>query len=131
MGWEIGFDSNWNRDIGYGVPATCDEPGCDALINRGLSYVCGGEPYGGESGCGLHFCAAHLLYEFTVEDDVSSAPQRCSRCCRGEPPCEPTPDVRLWNEHKLTHESWAQWRSENVDEVERLRVLVSQERRFR
>lgn len=23
MGWSIGFDSNWNRDVGYGVPATC------------------------------------------------------------------------------------------------------------
>ena len=26
MGWSIGFDSKWNRDIGYGVPATCDYP---------------------------------------------------------------------------------------------------------
>lgn len=62
MGWSIGYDSKWKRDIGYGVPASCDYPGCDAEIDRGLSYVCGGEPYGGEVGCGLYFCAAHLLY---------------------------------------------------------------------
>lgn len=28
MSWVIGFDSNWNRDIGYGVLAFCDHPGC-------------------------------------------------------------------------------------------------------
>ena len=29
MGWSIGYDNNWNRDIGYGVPAFCDHPKCD------------------------------------------------------------------------------------------------------
>src|SRR5690606_23075125 len=53
MGWAVGYDSNWNRDIGYGVPTTCDHPGCNEKIDRGLSYVCGDEPYGGEHGCGL------------------------------------------------------------------------------
>ena len=60
MSWAIGFDSRWNRDIGYGVPATCDFPGCGVDIDRGLAFVCGGEPYGGEDGCGLYFCASHL-----------------------------------------------------------------------
>jgi len=50
MGWSIGFDSSWNRDIGYGVPAYCDHPKCSKKIDRGLSYVCGGEPYGGGGG---------------------------------------------------------------------------------
>ena len=44
MGWSIGFDRRWNRDIGYGVPATCDQPGCGADIDRGLAFVCGGDP---------------------------------------------------------------------------------------
>ena len=26
MSWAVGWDSNWYRDIGYGVPATCEEP---------------------------------------------------------------------------------------------------------
>ncbi len=44
MSWAVGFDETWQRDIGYGVPAYCDHPGCMAEIDRGLSYVCGGEP---------------------------------------------------------------------------------------
>lgn len=59
MSWAVGYDAKWHRDIGYGVPATCDYPGCAAEIDRGLGYVCAGEPYGGEHGCGLYFCDAH------------------------------------------------------------------------
>jgi hypothetical protein len=58
MGWSIGFDTTWNRDIGYGVPAICDRPGCGEAIDRGLSFVCGGEPYGGEKGCGRRVVGA-------------------------------------------------------------------------
>lgn len=32
MGWSIGWDSTWQRDIGYGVPALCDHPNCSAVI---------------------------------------------------------------------------------------------------
>lgn len=39
MGWSVGFDENWQRDIGYGVPAYCDHPQCKAEIDRGLDYV--------------------------------------------------------------------------------------------
>ena len=62
MGWSIGYDEKWARDIGYGVPAVCDHPDCDARIDRGLSYVCcNQEPRGGE-GCGLYFCEKHKGY---------------------------------------------------------------------
>lgn len=44
MGWSIGFDEHWQRDIGYGVPATCDHPGCGAKIDRGLSFVTTNNP---------------------------------------------------------------------------------------
>lgn len=107
MGWSIGFDTKWNRDIGYGVPATCDHPRCGAKIDRGLSYVCGGEPYGGERGCGLYFCAEHLQH-------FSRLPQLCSRCARRRDPFAPTPDVTEWIEHKRTDPSWAQWRAEQA-----------------
>lgn len=53
MSWAIGYDENWKRDVGYGVPAICDHPGCNEKIDRGLAFVCGGEPMGGEKGCGL------------------------------------------------------------------------------
>jgi hypothetical protein len=106
MGWSIGFDERWQRDIGYGVPATCDYPGCNAAIDRGLSYVCGGEPFGGDRGCGLYFCKAHLRMGRRV--------QLCTRCSRGRKPYEPTPDTAEWIHHKATDESWAQWRAEQA-----------------
>jgi hypothetical protein len=102
MGWSIGFDTNWNRDVGYGVPAFCDHPSCKAEIDRGLSYVCGGEPYGGDKGCGLYFCREHL-----------SVGQRCSRCRHHKPPFRAKPDHPDWIRHKLTDDSWAPWRAEH------------------
>jgi hypothetical protein len=102
MGWAIGFDSNWNRDIGYGVPAICDHPGCEAEIDRGLAYVCGDEPYGGDKGCGLFFCPKHQVGEH----------QTCQRCVDGLPPFEPKPDDPVWTHHKETDPSWASWREE-------------------
>lgn len=114
MGWAVGFDSKWNRDIGYGVPATCDHPGCGAEIHRGLSYVCGGEPYGGDRGCGLYFCSMHLF-------PSARLPQLCSRCKRRSKVLfTPTPDVAEWINWKLTDESWAQWRKENPEDVKKM-----------
>ncbi len=103
MSWAVGYDSNWQRDIGYGVPALCDYPGCNHEINRGLSYVCGGEPYGGEYGCGLYFCPEH----HSVADL-----QRCERCQDGQEPFEAKPDLPEWTNHKMTPPSWAVWRAE-------------------
>lgn len=52
MSWSVGWDPNWRRDIGYGVPAVCDHPECGVAIDRGLSYVCGSDPFGGEAEMG-------------------------------------------------------------------------------
>lgn len=121
MGWSIGFDSNWNRDIGYGVPATCDHPDCNEKIDRGLSYVCGGEPYGGEHGCGLYFCGNHVTYAGGRRDYK----QLCARCYFGKDSFAAKPDVREWVDHKLTDESWQEWRDANPAEVEKLRALTA------
>ena len=125
MGWQVGFDSTWKRDIGYGVPATCDYPACGASIDRGLEYVCGSEPYGGEHGCGLFFCGDHRtrVVEYAGWDDKRHA-YVCKRCAAGKSPFEPTPDTAEWLNWKLSDESWAQWRTENPDEVERIRALA-------
>lgn len=112
MSWSIGYDEKWKRDIGYGVPAVCDHPDCTEKIDRGLSYVCGGEPYGGDDGCGLYFCGWHLSGNF------------CVRCRAGEEPFEKKPDVEEWVRHKLTDESWAEWRAENLEEVEKMKARV-------
>lgn len=101
MSWAVGWSPTWYRDIGYGVPATCDQPGCGARIDRGLAYVCGAEPEGGEEGCGLFFCTAHQI----------GGDQKCNRCDAAEDPHEPTPDVAEWLRHKLTDPSWAEWRA--------------------
>ena len=113
MGWSIGFEGNWDRDIGYGVPSVCDHPGCNKEIDRGLYFVCGGEPYGGEHGCGLFFCSKHLYMSSN-----SSFGQRCERCRDGKESFEPTSDVEEWKNHKKTHESWEQWREENPELAE-------------
>jgi hypothetical protein len=60
MGWsDCGTDSQ-GRPIGYAWAATCDYPGCDAEIHRGLSYACG-EMHGDGDGftCERYFCEAH------------------------------------------------------------------------
>ena len=102
MSWAVGYDSKWKRDIGYGVPAKCDHPGCDAEIDRGLGYVCGDDVYGGVDGCGLFFCGKHLF------------PMLCERCMKEEEPFEPTPDVQRWIEWKATDPSWEDWRNEQT-----------------
>lgn len=110
MGWAIGFHNG--RDIGYGVPAICDHPGCCAEIDRGLGYVCGGEPYGGDTGCGLFFCGDHLVYsgKRASTGQVERHPH-CARCRNRQPPFNPKPDVEEWIQHKETHPSWAKWRA--------------------
>lgn len=122
MGWLIGYDSTWKRDIGYGVPAYCDHPKCGAEIDRGLACVCGGEPYGGDHGCGLFFCAAHLFYHRPRGEDRYL--QLCARCVkrRTTPYKHIAPEHPRWVAHKLTDESWEQWRKENPREVEVLRA---------
>ncbi len=115
MSWSIGYDSHWRRDIGYGVPAFCDHPRCRAEIDRGLAYVCGGEPYGGDRGCGLYFCEKHL----------SGAGSLCPRCRNRKPPFTPKPEHPRWIRHVLTDESWAPWRKEHHEEVSRLRADAS------
>lgn len=114
MGWSVGFDTRWNRDIGYGVPAVCDHPEHDAAIDRGLSYVCGGEPYGGEHGCGLFFCGEHLMHGYGEH-----VRQQCERCAAGKPPFTPKPDTAEWLEWKLTDESWGGWRLQRPEAAER------------
>lgn len=105
MSWAIGYDSNWNRDIGYGVPSICDHPNCNKEIDRGLGYVCGNDPYGGDDGCGLFFCDKHKGAEL------------CERCEKTLEPFTPKPDTKEWIHHKLTHPSWAEWRKENPEFV--------------
>lgn len=127
MGWGYGFDSKWQRDIGYGVPAFCDHPGCEKEIDRGLYYVCcGQQPYGGEHGCGLYFCDDHQFFFENEEDeeDERNGVTMCERCLGGQEPFEPSGDTAEWIVHKLTDPSWEAWRTDNPDEVKYLSQMV-------
>lgn len=117
MGYSIGFDEKWNRDIGYGVPAYCDHPGCNEEINRGLSCVCGNDIRGGEHGCGLYFCPKHLFYH--------RRSILCERCGKKKEPFDPKPEHPTWAHWKLTDESWQEWRNENPEEVKKLTEILS------
>lgn len=104
MSWAVGYDQNWKRDIGYGVPAYCDHPECNEEIHRGLAYVCGDAPYGGEHGCGLFFCETHSLY--------AGWARACERCADNKEPFNAKPDHPTWTHHKMTDPSWQAWRDE-------------------
>lgn len=84
MGWSHGIDerrADGDQDIGYGVAGTCDLPNCETKIHRGLAYVCGGDPFGGEHGCGGFFCYCHLDFHFS-RDEEDMSPQLCPECSK-------------------------------------------------
>jgi hypothetical protein len=111
MSWSIGFDEHWQRDVGYGVPCVCDNPGCDAQIDRGLSYVCGDDIKGGEYGCGLYFCEKHKFFHIFRDGHCCCV---CKRCHTYRKPFKPKPDVPEWIHHKATDPSWEEWRKEQA-----------------
>lgn len=60
MGWAYCGTDQYDREIGYGIAATCDKRGCGVAITRGLAYCCGPMHNGDEGGCGRYYCDAHL-----------------------------------------------------------------------
>lgn len=114
MGWGLGYDDRLQRDVGYAVPAYCDHPGCSEEIDRGLSYVCGDAPHGGERGCGMHFCKKHLHYSRRCS-------QRCFRCHTGGWSFPVKPDHLRWLRWKATHSSWGEWRREHLRDLAKKR----------
>lgn len=80
MGWAYGKNLE-GRDIGYGVEATCDHPGCEAKIDRGLSYLCGGPKWESGEGCGKYFCDDHLGYHFRANDDDEDGEEMSCQLC--------------------------------------------------
>ncbi len=113
--WAIGYDEHWNRDIGFDVPAICDHPDCEKAIHRGVEHVCGSEPYGGDSGCGLYFCEDHL--ELKTLDASKESTALCAQCSSGKEPFEPTPDTKEWVDYKETSHYWAGWRTYHQGKV--------------
>lgn len=80
MGWANSGTDSTGRPIGYAHEATCDEPGCDAKIDRGLSYACGGM-HGEDPGCEKYFCEKHLHAPDVDEDHRDASLRFCRECC--------------------------------------------------
>lgn len=78
--YEIGGSSPLAGEMGgYGHEATCGHAGCETAIDRGMAYMCGDNPHGGdEDSCGLWFCYEHLTYP--MFNDETIADQRCFVC---------------------------------------------------
>lgn len=127
MSWEIGFDDEHQRDIGYGVPAYCDHPGCEAEIDRGVASQCG---FNSDEGCGLHFCAEHLCLHYANPEDDPDEPCRgelCDACAYFEPTYPAKPDHPKWLQWKLSDESWEDWRILNPAAVAAIKEVLKKE----
>jgi hypothetical protein len=72
--------------MGYAHEGICSEPGCKAMIDHGLSYVCGGMHQGGAHGCGDYYCTKHLRQHWIDDDNVcgEACCQLCSKCSEEE-----------------------------------------------
>ena len=81
-GWGDCGEDSLGRPIGYYFEGTCDHPGCNAVIDRGLAYSCGGMHGQDEFSCEEYFCYKHkvvveLKSDCTRDGDCISV---CSRC---------------------------------------------------
>lgn len=77
MGWaNCGEDKN-GRPIGYAHEATCDHPGCEEEIDRGLGHVCGEMHGEDEVSCGGYFCEGHRT---VIEDHQGDCVSVCDAC---------------------------------------------------
>lgn len=133
MGYQV-YEDEAARDLGvirwagYGVPAVCDTPACEAEIDRGMGYRCqqvyqyryfeNGVEVDSDAnwddeieeegeGCGLHFCDAHLS-DHALHAGLA-----------------PKPDTAEWERWVLADESWQQWRDENAERVADMRIRVA------
>lgn len=77
MGWAHCGTDNKGREIGYGVSAKCDHPGCKAKIDRGLAYACG-DWHGTSIGCEGYFCGEHRFHRYDPGEEDSKS--FCAEC---------------------------------------------------
>lgn len=79
MNWAYGERNG--REIGYSVEAQCDEDGCSMVIDRGLSYRCGGHHFDDMETCDKYYCPSHLIQIEVIANDGSKIlTQVCKRC---------------------------------------------------
>ncbi len=93
MGYSLG-QNYAGRDIGYGVPALCDAPGCNVEIDRGMDWQCDRTTIS----CAHFFCSKHRHTH------------SCREFNRGK--LTPKPDIPKWVWWKMTAPSWQKYRDE-------------------
>ena len=133
MSWCIGFSKEQNRDVGYGVPAICDHPGCSNAINRGIGYLCC-EDISHVASCQGYFCEDHR-HNYTLGDELEDMepeeleeleelgvniddPETQLRIAEGDiirchHQAIERKESAVWLEHCLTDDSWETWRNQN------------------
>lgn len=80
MGYgNCGSDSK-GRGIGYAHEAQCDHLDCSKIIDRGMSYACGGEHGETEYSCEGYFCEGHLRGPL-LDDDHSATDHLMGPLC--------------------------------------------------
>jgi hypothetical protein len=105
MGYSVGWDEDYKRWKGYGVPCTCEHPHCGEKVDRGMGCLC--------EACGLAFCGNHWHLG------------HCERCLDLDErvgltdvkPFDAKPEHPEWLAHLRNDPSWAKWRKDNMAQL--------------
>jgi len=122
MGWAVGTGGTSGHRIWRA--GLMRSPAMQQGNRSRLSHVCGMINTDGEDrGCGLHSVLTTCLDSRSSDSFVNAA-------THAQTPFARKPDLAEWSNHKLTDQSWAQWRAENPDRSNRFRsaALTSQNR---
>jgi hypothetical protein len=82
------YTNHAGRECGYGIMATCDHPGCDAVIDRGYDYLCGQPDHigtGGGVGCLGYFCQKHRGFVGEIKDSEDRECVSLCDACKADP----------------------------------------------
>lgn len=83
MGWGNCGTDDLGRPIGYLHPGTCDHPGCDQRIFRGVDAVCGDMHGEDEHSCARYFCERHQVgypLDWDMYGHGGPSPRVCPSC---------------------------------------------------
>lgn len=98
MGWANCGEDSKGRPIGYAHEATCDHPGCNAKIDRGLSYACGDMHGDDEISCEGYFCSAHKQNIIESPDARMGTVAVCDECYAKALEAGYDPETNTWKD---------------------------------
>lgn len=98
----MGYQVYWanGRWQGYGVPAYCDYPGCEEIIDRGMGYL-----HSEDEDIAVFCCDNHKYVSLgSFETEGKEHPE--------------------WLNNVLNDDSWKQWREENPETVIKYKCML-------